>query len=50
MTISNIFLLLSIQFYYICNRSIFEVVFSLNLMWVKVGQNGEKGGIKPPCY
>ena len=37
MTISNIFILPSIQSYYICNRSIFEGVYSLKLVWGKVG-------------
>ena len=48
MTISNTFYLILIDYWYICNRSIFEVVFSLKLMWVKVGESVEKGGIKPP--
>ena len=47
MTISNSFYLTLIHYWYICNRSIFEVVYSLNLMWVKVGESVEKGGKSP---
>jgi len=47
MTISNTFYLTLIHYWYICNRSIFEVVYSLNLMWVKVGESVEKGGKSP---
>ena len=37
MTISNTFYLILIHYMYICNRSIFEGVYSLKLVWGKVG-------------